>query len=104
MIFHRGRASHLYGTKRDIRESQRKPRERSGSLEDDSDGFGEFLGPEGTSIKEVQKLLKPWQCHRATPSRVESTLNIIFQLWQPSSNSAKSPRPVLSWLCTQSRG
>src|ERR1700683_5523077 len=104
MIFCRGRASYLYGTERDIWGSQRKLRERSGSLEDDSDGFGEFLGPEGTSIKEVQKLVKPWQCYRVILSRVKSTLNIIFRLWQPSSNSVKPPRPTLSWLRTQSRG
>src|SRR6202050_1815281 len=69
MIFHRGRALYLYDTERDIWGSQRKPREHSGLLEDDSDGFGEFLGPEGSSIKEVQKLLKPWRCHRATLSQ-----------------------------------
>ena len=52
----RGRASYLYSTESDIQGLQRKPRECSGLLKDDSDGFGEFLGPEGSSIKEVQKL------------------------------------------------
>src|ERR1700683_926503 len=98
MIFHKGRALYLYGTERDIQGSQRKPREHSGLLNDKLDGFGEFLGPEGTSIKEVQKLAKLQQCYRVTLSRVESTLNIIFGLWQLSSNSVKPPRPALSWL------
>ena len=60
MIFCSGRASYLYGTERDIWGSQRKPREHSCLLEDDSDGFREIPGMEGTSRKDVQKLAKPW--------------------------------------------
>jgi hypothetical protein len=42
MIFGRGKASYLYGTVVTIWELRRKPRERSGFLEDDSNGFGEI--------------------------------------------------------------
>ena len=41
MIFWRGKALYLYGTGRVIQGSQRKLRECSGFLEDDSDDFRE---------------------------------------------------------------
>ena len=41
MIFWRGRASYLYSTAISIQESQRKPREGSDHLKDDSEVFGE---------------------------------------------------------------
>ena len=48
MIFWRGKASYLYSTMDSIRGSQRKPREDSDSLEDDSEVFRKFPVPEGT--------------------------------------------------------
>ena len=42
MIFWRGKASYLYSTAITIRESQRKPREGSDHLKDDSEVFGKF--------------------------------------------------------------
>jgi hypothetical protein len=44
MIFWRGKASYLYGTGKAIWGLQWKPREHSGFLEDDSDGFREIPG------------------------------------------------------------
>ena len=48
MIFWRGKALYLYSTAITIRESQRKPREGSDCLKDDSEAFRTFLVPEGT--------------------------------------------------------
>ena len=42
MIFWRGKASYLYGTEKNIQESQGKLREHLGFLKDDSNGFGEI--------------------------------------------------------------
>src|ERR1700729_4358846 len=145
-------ASYLYSTAVTIRGSQRKPREGSDRLEDDSEAFGKLPVPEGTFGKSFRRLTKLWQNHRVSPSRVESrrleliprtrenartssrmtlrasgkflvpegtfgkdfrrllklrrsykvilsrveeALNIVFRLWQPSSNSAKPLRPGL---------
>jgi hypothetical protein len=44
MIFWRGKALYLYGTRRAIQGSQRKLREHLGFLEDDSDDFRETPG------------------------------------------------------------
>ena len=43
MIFWRGKALYLYGTGKAIWELQRKLKEHSGFLEDDSNGLGEIL-------------------------------------------------------------
>ena len=48
IIFWRGKTSYLYSTMGNIRGSQRKPREDSDSLEDDSEVFRKFLVPKGT--------------------------------------------------------
>src|ERR1700735_3918126 len=72
MIFWRGKASYLYSTAITIRGLQRKPRECSDRLEDDSEAFGKFPVPEGIFGKSFRRLLKPWQSHRVGPSRVES--------------------------------
>ena len=48
IIFWRGKASYLYSTVDSIRGSQRKPREDSDGLEDDSEVFRKFPVPEGT--------------------------------------------------------
>ena len=42
MIFLRGKASYLYSTEVTTWEPQRKPREHSGFLKDDSNSFGEI--------------------------------------------------------------
>ena len=72
MIFWRGKASYLYSTAITIRGSQRKPREGSDCLEDDSEAFRKFPVPEGTFGKSFRRLLKLQQSHRVGPSRVES--------------------------------
>src|ERR1700723_2820578 len=72
MIFWRGKALYLYSTAITIQGSQRKPREGSDHLEDDSEAFGKFPVPEGTFGKSFQRLLKLWKSHRVGPSRVES--------------------------------
>ena len=60
MIFWRGRASYLYSTAITIWGLQRKLREGSDRLEDDSEVFGKFPVPEGTFGKSSQRLLKLW--------------------------------------------
>src|ERR1700727_2412867 len=72
MIFWRGETSYLYSTVITIRGSQRKPREGSDCLEDDSEAFRKFPVPEGTFGKSFRRLLKLRQSHRVGPSRVES--------------------------------
>src|ERR1700691_657701 len=72
MIFWRGKASYLYSTAMTIRGSQRKPREGSDRLKDDSEAFGKFPVPEGTFGKSFRRLMKLRQSHRVGPSPVES--------------------------------
>src|ERR1700691_122211 len=72
MIFWRGETSYLYSTVITIRGSQRKPREGSDCLEDDSEAFRKFPVPEGTFGKSFRRLLKLRQSHRVGPSRVKS--------------------------------
>ena len=72
MIFWRGKASYLYSTVNSIRGSQRKLREGSDRLEDDSEVFRKFPVPKGTCGKGFQRLAKLWQSHRVCPSWVES--------------------------------
>ena len=72
MLFWRGKASYLYSTVITIQESQRKPREGSDCLKDDSEAFRKFPVPEGTFGKSFRRLLRLWQSHRVGPSRVES--------------------------------
>ena len=71
MIFWRGKASYLYSTMDSIRESQRKPREDSDSLEDDSEAFRKFLVAEGTFGKDFRRLPKFQRSHRVIPSQVK---------------------------------
>src|ERR1700691_4978753 len=72
MIFWRGKASYLYSTVITIRGSQRKLREGSDRLEDDSEAFRKFLVPKGTFGKSFGRLLKLQQSHRVSPSQIES--------------------------------
>ena len=72
MIFWRGKASYLYSTVITIWGSQRKLREGSDRLEDDSEAFGKLPVPEGTFGKSFRRLMKLRQSHRVGPSRVES--------------------------------
>ena len=65
-------ASYLYSTAITIRGSQRKPREGSDRLEDDSEAFGKLPIPKGTFGKSFRRLMKLRQSHRVGPSRVES--------------------------------
>ena len=58
MIFWRDEASYLYSTAVTIQGSQRKLREGSDRLEDDSEAFRKFPVPEGTFGKSFQRLLK----------------------------------------------
>ena len=58
MIFWRGRASYLYSTAITIWGLQRKLREGSDHLKDDSEAFGKFLVPKGTFGKDFQRLPK----------------------------------------------
>ena len=76
MIFWRGEALYLYSTAITIRGLQRKLREGSDHLEDDSEAFGKFPVPEGTFGKSFQRLLKLRQSHRvglSELSRVKET-------------------------------
>src|ERR1700733_15190529 len=63
MIFWRGRALYLYGTEKNIQRSQRKLREHSGFLKDDSNNFGEISGTQRNCQKGFSKinevLMKP---------------------------------------------
>ena len=72
IIFGRGKASYLYSTAITIRGLQRKPREGSDRLEDDSKAFRKFPVPEGTFGKGFQRLAKLQQCHVVGPGQVES--------------------------------
>ena len=67
--FWRGKASYLYSTAITIQGSQKKPREGSDCLEDDSEAFGKFPVPEGIFGKSVQRLVKLQQRHRVGPSQ-----------------------------------
>ena len=72
MIFWRGKASYLYSTAVTIQGLQRKPREGSDRLEDDSKAFRKFPVPKGTFGKSFWRLVKLWQSHRVGLSWVES--------------------------------
>src|ERR1700691_2096909 len=72
MIFWRDKASYLYSTAITIRGSQRKTREGSARLKDDSEAFGKLPVPEGTFGKSFRRLMKLWQSHRVGPSRAKS--------------------------------
>src|SRR6202044_327244 len=90
MIFWRGKASYLYSTAITIRGSQRKPREGSDRLEDDSEAFGKLTVPEGTFGKSFRRLMKLRQSHRVGPSRVESRrLELILRTRENSRTSSR---------------
>src|ERR1700729_1612180 len=95
MIFLRGNASYLYSTIVTTRGPRKKPRERSGFLKDDSNGFGEIPS---TRESLWEGFLKVVEASASYWSQSDSSLrnsNIVFRFRQPSSNSAKPPRPVL---------
>ena len=71
MIFWRGKALYLYSTTITIRESQRKPREGSDCLKDDSEAFRKFPVPEKTFGKVAEASAKPQS--RSESSRVKKT-------------------------------
>src|ERR1700735_4675440 len=95
MIFLRGNASYLYSTIVTTRGPQRKLRECSGFLKDDSNGFGEIPSTRESLWEGFPKVI---EASANSQSQSDSTLwnpNIVFQFWQPSSNSAKPPRAAL---------
>src|SRR6202042_988881 len=70
MIFLRGNASYLYSTIVTTRGPRRKPRERSGFLKDDSNGFGEIPSTRESLWKVSRRLSKSRQTLRVSPTRV----------------------------------
>src|SRR6202042_2341927 len=95
MIFLRGNASYLYSTVVTTRGPRKKPRERSGFLEDDSNGFGKIPSTRESLWEGFPKVIK---VSANSQSQSDSSLwnpNIVFRFWQLSSNSAKPPRATL---------
>ena len=83
IIFWRGKASYLYSTVITIWGLQRKLREGSDHLKDDSEAFRKFPVPEGTSGKSFWRLVKLQQSHRVGPSRSESRgLELVLRTWE----------------------
>ena len=95
MIFWRGKASYLYSTVVSIWESQRKPRECSGFLKDDSNDFREIPSTQRNLWEGFLKVVEALASLQSQSDSSQGGLNIVFQFWQPSSNSAKLPRPAL---------
>src|ERR1700691_418947 len=90
MIFWGGKASYLCSTMITIQGSQKKPREGSDCLEDDSEAFGKFPVPEGTSGKSFRRLLKLRRSHRVGPSRVESRrLELVLRTRENARTSSR---------------
>src|SRR6202042_3332293 len=95
MIFLRGKASYLYSTVVTTRGLQRKPREHSGFLKDDSNSFREIPSTRESLWEGFPKVI---EASANSQSQSDSSLwnpNIVFWFWQPSSNSAKPPRAAL---------
>jgi hypothetical protein len=90
MIFWRGKASYLYSTVITIQGSQRKLREGSDRLKDDSEAFRKFPVLEGTFGKSFQRLVKLRQSHRVGPSRVESRrLELVLRAQENAQTSSR---------------
>src|ERR1700685_2628090 len=95
MIFLRGKASYLYSTVVATWGLQRKLRECSGFLKDDSNSFGEIPSPRESLWKGFLKVVEASASSESQSDSSLGNLNIVFRFWQPSSNSAKPPQPVL---------
>src|ERR1700689_2955028 len=90
MIFLRGTASYLYSTIVTTQGPRRKPRECSGFLEDDSNGFGEIPSTRESLWEGFPKVIEA-----SANSQSQSDSNIVFRFWQPSSHPAKPPWAAL---------
>ena len=95
MIFGRGKALYLYGTVVNILGLWRKPRERLGFLEDDSNDFGKIPSTWGNPWEGFPKVVEASASLQSQADLSQGGLNIVFQFWQLSSNSAKPPWPAL---------
>src|ERR1700691_3506461 len=95
MIFWKGKASYLYSTVISIQESQRKLREHSGFLKDNSNDFGEIPSTQGNLWEGFPKIVEASASLQSQSDSSRGGSNIVFQFWQPSSNSVKPPWPVL---------
>src|ERR1700735_59482 len=102
MILLRGKASYLYSSVVTTWGPQRKLRERSGFLKDDSNDFREIPSTQESLWEGFPKVI---EVSANSQRQSDSSLwnpNIVFQFWQLNSNSAKPPRATLLWLRTQS--
>src|SRR6202451_2977127 len=95
MIFLRGKASYLYSTIVTTRGPRRKPREHSGFLEDDSNGFGEIPSTRESLWEGFPKVVEASASSQSQSNSSLRNLNIVFRFWQPSSNPVKPPQPAL---------
>src|ERR1700691_5672707 len=95
MIFWRGKASYLYSTVVSTQGPQRKPRERLGFLEDDSNGFGEIPSARESLWEGFLKVVKASASYWSQSDSSLRDSNIVFQFRQLSSNSAKPPQLAL---------
>ena len=78
MIFWRGKASHLYSSEIVIQGSQRKLREHSGFLEDDSDNFGEIPSTQRNLWEGFLKVIKASASLQSQSNSSRGGLNIVF--------------------------
>src|ERR1700691_5497267 len=98
MIFLRGKALYLYSTIVTTRGPRRKPRERSGFLEDDSNGFGEIPSTRESLWKVSRSLGKLLESVRLEFVESEHCIPVLateFKLSKATSGNAL-------WLRTQS--
>src|ERR1700683_446333 len=83
---------------------QRKPIEHWAFLEDDSNDFGEIPSTRRNFWEGFLKAIKALASPQSQADSSRGGLNTVLQFWQPSSNSAKPPRPVALWLPTSAGG
>src|ERR1700691_3214029 len=95
MIFLRGHTSYLYSTIVTTRGPRRTPRERSGELVDDSNGFGKIPSTRESLWEGFLKVVKASASYWSQSTSSLRNSNIIFRFRQPSLNSAKPPWPAL---------
>jgi hypothetical protein len=94
MIFLRGFASYSYNSEIVIRESQRKLRECLGFLKNDYNDSGEIPSTRRNFQEGFPKVVKGLASLQSQFNSTRGGLNIVFQFWQLSSNSAKPPQPA----------
>jgi len=89
MILWRGKASYLYSTVITIRDHKGN-REKAWTVSRMTLRLWKFPVPEGTFGKSFWRLLKLWQSHRVSLSRVESRrLELIPRTWENARTSLK---------------